>query len=578
MAHGYPVSSRAVVFDPQPSDQLYSGGPFTAETDSGVDAVQPSNHRNVDSSRVQHGDGDDASSVINAGDEVKPENSPVQSSESKKSTYPHPLPLLVKQTQRETIEGLSFPTVQYFIQFVESMKNSYLTQGNDPSRYFQTAREVMENEFTSNALDPTTDHWPNWSEENSDRNETWSESMNSVENEHDVHFQQPSLPDSAPSTAGASFRETQDSYLNTLARLAADRAVYMGDGRLEAGDLPTGLHTAAGAQNRNTHPGSLRLREQMPSGSFFGEPASAEALSSPADGADPDLDPKISEGMIHESDSEDSSSQYENPSGGFQLGGFQKKDPREKIPADVPYSPKASPHVAHINNGDVSGGVPKERSSLSSSSQTHPSPPAGEEESKGLDRPIGSSASSHANLSPWGRRGQAADQFISPNVLEYEAYGRRQPLGSQHAERNTIFGINKPKQMSDDVQAFGSGGSDSAGWVASPYGSHFLSKPARPSASDAIFWNKIGPKENSRMKNRISGDPNLPRSFFTPQIKGVTLKGGSKSGAFQRRSGAKKGHFYQTGDGLSLPFYATKTTGNYFRSKVSFLKTHYAPH
>lgn len=572
VAHGYPVSSRAVAFDPHPSDQLYSGGPFPAETDSGVDAVKPSNRRNVDSSRVQHGDGDDASAVINAGDEVKPENS-----KSKKSTYPHPLPLLVKQTQRETVEGLSFPTVQYFKQFVESMKNSFLTPGNDPSRYFQTARQVMENEFTSNALDPATDDRPNWSGENSDRNKTWSESMNSVENEDDVRFQQPSVPDSAPSTEGSSFHETQRSYLNTLARLAADRAVYKGDGGLGAGDLPTGLQTAAGAQNRNTRPGGLRLREQMPSGSLFGEPAPAEALSSPADGADPDLDPKISEGMSQESDSEDSS-QYENPSGGSQLGGLQKKDPREKIPADVLYSPKASPHVAHINNGSVSGGVPKERESLPSSSQTHQSPPTGEEESKGLDRPIGSSASSHDNLSPWGRRGQAADQLTSPNVLEYEAYGSRQPPGSQHAERNPIFGVNEPKQMSDDVQAVGSGGSDSAGWVYSPYGSHFLTQPARPSASDAVFWSKIGPKENSRMKNRISDDPNLPRSFFTPQKKGVTLKGGSKSGLFQRRRGAKKGHFYQTGVGLSLPFYATKTTGNYFRSKVSFLKTHYAPH
>lgn len=562
------------MFDPQPSDQLYSGGPFTAETNSSVDAVKPSNHRNVDSSRVQHGDGDDASAVIKAGDEFKPENSPVQSSKSKKSTYPHPLPLLVKQTQRETIEGLSFPTVQYFKQFVESMKNSYLTPGNDPSRYFQTARELMENEFGSNALDPTTDYQPNWSEENSDGNKTWSESMNLVENEDDVHFQQPSLPDS---TAGSSFHESQGSDLNTLPRLAADRAGYKGDGGSEAGDLPTGLHTAAGAQNRNTHPGSLRLREQMPSGSLFGEPASAEALSSPADGADPDLDPKISEGLIQESDNEDSS-QYENPSGGFQLGVFQKKDPREKIQADVLYSPKASPHVAHINNGNVSGGVQKEWESLSSPSQTHQSPPAGEEESKGLDRSIASSASSHANLSPWGRRGQAIDQFISPNVLEHEAYGSKEPLGSQHAERNPIFGINEPKQMSDNVQAFGSGGSDSAGRVSSPYGSHFLTKPARPSASDAIFWSKSGPKDISRIKSRISDDPNLPRSFFTPQKKGVTLNGGSKSGVFHRRRGAKKGPFYQTGDGLSLPFYATKTTGNYFRSKVSFLKTHYAPH
>lgn len=621
IAHGIPVgnevSSHAVVFALHPSDQLYSGRSYNAETDSGVGAIKPRNHVYVASSHVQHEDSDDASSGINPGDEIKPEASPVQSSKHEKSTYLHPLPLLVKQMQKETIEGLSFPTVQYFKQFVESMKNSYLTPGNDLSRYFQTARDVMENEFNSNAQDPTADYRPDSSEENSDHDEIWNESTNSEENEHDVHFRKLSVPDSAPSAAGSSFGEKQDSDLTMLAQLTADRPASKGYGSLEAGDLFTGLETAAGAQNRDTHPVSLRLTEQMPSGSLFGELAPAEALIGSAHGAAPDLDPKTSEGMIQESDSEDSL-KYENPSGGFLLGGFQKKDLREKIPADVLYSPKASPHVGHINNGNVSGHVPKERESLSSS-QTHQST-AGEGESKGLYRSIvhlpefGSSASSNTDLSPRGRWGQAGDQLSSPHHLDYEAFGRRQPLRSQHVERNIIFGINELKQMSDDVQAFSAGGSDSAQrWISSPYevdyGLHILTKLAQPSPSDTIFWRKIGQEHsrNSKMKNIISDDPNMTSSFFTPRKRGMTLKSGFvgpaeaaiphtsmqdtiywpphpiyafqslKSGAFQR-SGARRGHFYQTGDSLSLPFYTTKTRSNYFRSKVSLLKTHYAPH
>lgn len=615
IAHGYPVStegsSHAVGFETQPSDQLYSGGSFNAETDSGAGTIEPGNHVSVASSHVQHEDSDDGSSVINPGDETQPEDFPVHSSKHEKPTYLHPLPLLVKQTQKETFEGLSFPSVRYFKRFVESMKNSYLTPGNDLSRYFQTAREVMENEFTSNTHDPTSHHRPDSSKENSDHDETWSESMNSEENKHDDHFPQLSVPNSAPSTAGSSFDENQDSGLNSLAQLAADRPGSKGRGSLEAGNL---LQTAAGAQNRETHEVSPRLTEQTPPGLFFGEAAAAaaaQALISPAHGAAPDLDPKSSEGMVQESDSEDSF-KYENPSAGFQLGGFQNKDLRKKIPADVLYSPKASPQVGHTNNGNVLGRVPEEPGSLSSSSQTHQSA-AGGEDSKGLFRSIvhlpafGSSASANANLSPRGRRGQAGDQSSRPHVLEYEAFGRRQPLRTQRGEGNTISGINEPKPVSDEVQAFSSGGSDSAHrWISFPYMADlsFLTKLAQPSASDTIFWRKIGHKENSRnskMKNIIPDDPNVPSSFSAPRKRGATRKGGLVGPpeaavphtstqdtiywpphpmyAFKHpKRGARRGYFYQTGDGLSLPFYTTKTRSHYFRSKVSFLKTHYAPH
>lgn len=614
---GTKVSSH--VFDARPSDQLYSGGSFNADTDSGVGTINPSNRINVTSPHVQHEGGDDASSVINPGDRIKPENSPVTSSKHEKSIHLHPLPLLVKQTQKETIEGLSFPTVQYFKQFVESMKNAYLTPGNDLSRYFQTARDVLDREFPSNAQDPATDYRPDSSNETADPDDLWSESMNSVENEQDVQFQKLSVPDSAPSNVGSNFAEVPNLDLSTRAQLAADGRVSEGDGGA-ARHLSAGLQTAAGAQNRATHPVSLRLTEHVPAGWFFGELPSAAVLIGPAHGAAPDLDPKASEGMIQKSDSEDSL-KYENPSGGFQRDDFQKKDLREKIPADVLYLPKAAPQVGHINNGDVSGRASKAWESLSSSSQTH-QPTAGEEESEGLSRsfvhlPVfGSSASSNANLSPRGRQGQAGEPLSSPHVLEYEAFSRRQPPRPQHGEPNTIFGINERKQVGEDVQAFSSGDSDSQPpWISSPYkgdyGLHWLTKLPQPSASDSIFWRKIGHKENSRnskMKNIISDGPNMPRSFFGPQKIDVALKDGfagpaeaaiphssvqdtfywpphsmyafksPKSGASQRRNGARKGLFYQTGDSfLSLPFYTTKTRSDYFRSKVSFSKTHYAP-
>lgn len=594
------------MFDPGPTDRLYPGGSFSAGTHSGVATIKPGNQKNVASSHVQR-DGDVASSGINPADQTQPEN---KTSKHEQATYLHPLPLLVKQTQRKTIEGLSFPTVPYFKQFVELMKNSYLTPGKDSSRFFQTARAVMENEFTSNAQDATADYRPDSSEESSDQDKTWSESTNSVENDHRDHFQKLSVPDSARSTAGSSLGENQDFRLNTLAQ----GPVSGGFAWTGAGDLPAGLRAAAGPPSRDAAPVSLGLTEQMPSGSFVGELASAEALISPADGAAQDLDPKASEGMSQESDSEDSF-KYENPSGGFQLGGFQKEDLPERFAADVPYSPKASPPVGRRNKGNGSGRVPKAWESLSSSSQTHPST-AGEEESKGPSRSLthplefGSWATSKATLGPQGRRGQAGDPLGSPHVLEYGRLGRRQPLRSPHVGSNTIFGMNRPRLASDLVQASGPAGVGSAQrWALSPYkldhGSHLLSKLAWPSASDTTFWRKIGQKGNSRnskMKNMMSGDPNVPRSFLTAKKRGETLKGGwpgpaeaaiphtsvqdkvyrppqpvhaSKSGAFQ--SGGKKGRFYQTGDGLSLPFYTTKTTSNYFRSKVSFSKTHYAP-
>lgn len=602
IARGYPVghevSSHVGVSDPQPSDQLYSQQSFKAETDSDGGKMKNTNHIDFASSQVQRENGDNAGSVDDLSDQTGPKSSSVQRSNHEKSTYLHPLPLLVKQTRKESIQELSFPSVQHFKQFVETMKNSYLTPGNDVTGYFQMARHVLENELASNAQeidDPTTDYRSS----SSNPDEIWSESMNSVESEHGAQF-----PDPALSTLPSRFDENQDSDLNReLPRLAADGHVSKGYGSLDTVHLSNGLENAAGAQNKHTYPVSHRPTDKMPS--VFGDLPSAEALISLARGPVPELDSKTSERMSQESDSEDLL-KYESPSGGFQLGGFQKKDLRVKIPADVLYSP----HIGHKNNQNVPERLETHRESLHSSSRTHQSILA-DEESNGVHHStvhlpsFGSSGSSNTDRTPQGRRGQVGAQLGSPRDPEYEAFDRRQPPRSQHGERNTIFGINELKQMTDDLQAFTSGGLDSARWISSPYkvdySLNFLANLALPYASDPIFWSKTGYKLNSRnsnMKNIMSDNPNMSSSFFTPRRRGVTLQGGfvgpadtirwpprtsyafrgAVNGAFQRKSGERRGLYSQAGAGISLPFYTTKTRRNYFRSKVSRLKSHYAPH
>lgn len=566
--------------DPQPSDQLISGQSFNTQTDSDVGKTKSMNHISFVSPQIQQENGDDAGSIINPGDQKGPKDSVAQ---RPKHAYLHPLPLLVKQTQRETIHNLSFPTVQFFKRFVETMKNSYLTPGN-MTMYFQMARHVMANELAMAAQeteDPTTDSRPS----SSSHGEIGSEPMNLVEDERDAQF-----PDLVSSTerSGAFWPH-----------LAADGHVPNEYGSLETVDRSNGLKNA-GAQNKHTYPVSHRP--------VFGKVPSAEALSH---GPVPDLDSKNSERMTQESDSEDLL-KYESPSGGFQLGGFQKKDLRVKIPADVLYSP----HVGHRNDQNLPDHNPVQ--SLYSS-RTHQSA-VGEEESKGIYHsavpwPSFGSATSNTDHIPPGHQGQVGAQLNSPHVPEKETFNRRQPLRSQHIVPKTIFGINEPKQTTDNVQVFSSGGSGSARWASFPYkfdySRNFLANLDLPSASDPIFWRKTGYKLNSRnsyMKNIMSDNPNMSSSFFTLKNRGASLKGGfgvpadaaiphrsiqdtiywpprpiyalrnTVNGAFQRKSGARRVLYSRTGGGTSPPFYATKTRSNYFRSKVSLSKSHFTPH
>lgn len=601
IACGYPVrnevGSHVGVSDPQPSDQLISGHSFNAETDSDMGKTKSMNHISFASSQIQQENGDDAGSIINPGDQNGPKISVAQRPKHEKSAYLHPLPLLVKQTQEETIHDLSFPTVQFFKRFVETMKNSYLTPGNDMAMYFQMARHVLENELALDAQeteDPTTDYRSS----SSSHGAIWSEPMNLVEDERDAQF-----PDLASSTERSGFDENQDSDLSTeLPHLAADGYVPNDYGSLETVDCSNGLKNA-GAQNKHTCPVSHRLTDKMPYRPVFGRVPPVEAPISLSHGPAPDLDSENSERMTQESDSEDLL-KYESPSGGFQLGGFQKKDLHVNIPADVLYSL----HIGHRNDQNLPDHVPAHRESLYSS-QTHQS--VGEEESKGIyhsavPQPSFGSAASNTDHIPQGHQGQVGAQLNSPHVPKEEAFDR---------EPKTIFGINEPKQTTDDVQVFSSGGSGSARWASSPYNvdysQNFLANLHLPSASDPIFWRKIGYKLNSRnsnMNNIISDNPNMPSSFFTMKNRGATLKGGfggpadaaiphrsiqdtiywpprpiyalknTVNDAFQRKSGARRGLYSQTGGSISLPFYTTKTRSNYFRSKVSFLKSHFTPH
>lgn len=587
IARGYPVGnevgSYVGVSDPQPTDQLISGQSFNAETDSDVGKTKSMNHTSVVSSQIQQKNGDDAGSIIRPGDQNETQDSVAQRPKHERSAYLHPLPLLVKQTQKETIQNLSFPTVQFFKQFVETMKNSYLIPGNDMTMYFQMARHVMEDELALAAQDtedPTTDD----TSRSSSRGEIWSEPMNLAEDEQDAQF-----PDLASSTERSGFDENQDSDLSTeLPHLEADGYVPNDYGSLETVDRSNGLKNA-GAQNKHTYPVSHRPTDKMPYRPFSGKVPSAVALIGLSHGPAPDLDSKNSERMTQESDSEDLI-KYESPSGGFELGGFQKKDLHVKIPANVP----SSPHVSHRNNQNLPDQVPAHQASLYSS-RSHQSA-VGEEESKGIYH------SAVSNTDPI--QGQVGAWLNGPHVPEEEAFDRRQPLRSQHIEPKTIFGINEPKQTTDDVQVFSSGGSGSAWW-------NFLANLARPSASDPIFWRETDYKLNSRnsnVKNIISDNPIMPSSFFTLKNRRVTLKGGfggpadaaiphgsiqdtiywpphpiyalrnTVNDAFQRKSGARRALYSQMGGNISPPFYTTKTRRNYFRSKVSLLKSNFTPH
>lgn len=610
IAHGYPVGndvdSHVDVSAPQPSGQLISGQSLNAETDSDVGKTKSMNHIRFALSQIQQENGDDADSIINPGDQNGTKISVAQRPKHEKSAFLHPLPLLVKQTQKETIHNLSFPTVQFFKQFVETMKNSYLTPGNDKTMYFQMARHVLENEL---ALDEqeTEDATTDYRSSSSSHGELWSEPMNLVEDEHDAQF-----PDLASSTERSGFDENQDSALSTaLHHLATDGYVPNDYGSLETVDHSHGLKNA-GTQNKHTYPVSHRPKDKMPYRPVFGKVPPSEAPISLSHGPPPDLDSKNSERMTQESDSEDLL-KYESPSGGFQLGGFQKKDLRVKIPADVLYSP----HIGHRNDQNLPDHVPAHRESLLS--RTHQSA-VGEEESKEIYHsavpwPSFGSAASNTDHIPQGHQGQVGAQLNSPYVPEEEAFDKRQLLGSQHIAPKTIFGINEPKQTNDDVQVFSSGGSGSTRWASSPYkvdySLNFLANLDLPSASDSSFWRNIGYKLNSRnanMKNIISDNSNMPSSFFTMKNRGVTLKGGfsgpadaaiphrsiqdtiywptrpiyalrnTVNDAFQRKSGARRGLYSQRGGSISLPFYTTKTRSNYLRSKVSLLKSHFTPH
>lgn len=597
IARGYPVGNYVGVPDPQPTDQLISGQSFNAETDSDVGKTKSMNHISVVSSQIQQKNGDDAGSIIHPGDQNEPKDSAAQRPKHERSAYLHPLPLLVKQTQKETIQNLSFPTVQFFKQFVETMKNSYLIPGNDMTMYFQMARHVMEDELALAAQDtedPTTDY----RSRSSSHGEIWSEPINLVKD--DAQF-----PDLASSTERSGFDENQDSDLSTeLPHLEANGYVPNDYGSLETVDHSNGLKNA-GAQNKHTYPVSHRPTDKMPYRPIFGKVPSAEALIGLSHGPAPDLDSKNSERMTQESDSEDLF-KYESPSGGFELGGFQKKDLHVKIPANVP----SSPHVSHRNNQNFPDHVPAHWESLYSS-RTHQSA-VGEEESKGIYHsavPQPSFGSAASNTDPI--QGQVGAWLNGPHVPEEEAFDRRQPLRSQHIELKTIFGINEPKQTTDDVQVFSSGGSGPAWWASSPYkvdySLNFLANLALPSASDPVFWRKTDYKLNS-MKNITSDNPIMPSSFFTLKNRGVTLKGGFGGpadaaiphrsiqdtiywppspiyalrnridDAFQRKSGARRALYSQMGGNISPPFYTTKTRSNYFRSKVSLLKSNFTPH
>ncbi|XP_077424131.1 uncharacterized protein LOC144053499 isoform X2 [Vanacampus margaritifer] len=125
------------------------------------------------------------SSVIPTNNEL--DESPLKSRhQHRDSGFQHPFKLLVQEHTKDTaVEGISFPDMDNFEQFIETLKSSFLTPGKD-LEHFQTARGLMLNEIATRR--PSK-------EENDDNegikdNKVWREQLSSAygQSEEDVSY------------------------------------------------------------------------------------------------------------------------------------------------------------------------------------------------------------------------------------------------------------------------------------------------------------------------------------------------------------------------------------------------------
>ncbi|XP_058502066.1 uncharacterized protein LOC131470334 [Solea solea] len=211
---------------------------------------------------------------------VTPSTRSVQKYENMSAGHQHPFGVLLKEHTPETVEGISFPTVNDFRQFIDTVKSSFLTPGSDMGGYFQTARETMKNEFIygaqnvdgessmSNSVKEGSVH------DDDSENEVWSEPM-MEKSEPDANYQTESLSlfdpvDHTPSLI--SHNDVQDSgpgsalYYNTEAR-AYGLGEYGSDVSQENHNHFTSIPDE---QHEDVESTSYNFPVQKPAGSLLG--------------------------------------------------------------------------------------------------------------------------------------------------------------------------------------------------------------------------------------------------------------------------------------------------------------------
>lgn len=215
----------------------------------------------------------------------------VQKNEQVNSGHQHPFGLLLKEhTQKnsgEPVEDISFPTIQDFRIFIESMKSSFLIPGRDPSKYFQTAQQTLENEIASGAQN-TKGESSNSVErgrahDDGSENEVWSETMNSAfeHSKKGANNKTPSeslpVPDPVISIAGLispRAYESQESglssHLYSSPQLAVKEQISSNYGQFSNAVIPEILTSSPEEHVEST---SYMLPEQTPfsSNSLYGE-------------------------------------------------------------------------------------------------------------------------------------------------------------------------------------------------------------------------------------------------------------------------------------------------------------------
>nr|XP_020510774.1 uncharacterized protein LOC109999939 isoform X2 [Labrus bergylta] len=544
-------SSHTGVFDPQTSNQFNSGASTNAIHDS-------DGHINeMLRVPVHRDDNEDASSAAGFSEEMIQSSAPsLQNSDLEDPGYGHPFDLLVKEhmQQKKNVEGVSFPTMRHFKQFVHKMKSSFLKPGSDSRRHFQTARDIMEKELAANA--GNTDEEPrtgsgfdSTKEDNAhsedDENEAWNKNRNTEFEEGDMspnyQMRSRSVLDPVDSTARFITNNAHDN--SGVGMDAAYHQLYQSEAKpyvLNNNELSdsSGDTSAPRSQNNNVQSTSPQLYDQIPPGSFFGEDYS----SAPATDFNyynnkmTNVIPQTSEKYIQTSDhtpqSKDHFAGYQKQSVGFKLGDFQSEEPGRWTPADFLSAPKPQSPNSYNRSVYVSAPrgqlhspdyVPKQREipaptipAYLESNHVNDNPPVHQPAS------VGSVSSSSENPSSQIQTSSPNDITMKPASSLHDGYLKEQGVGVTHpsvhasqvkdeeksnpSEQNLISAIQESKQITEDtLLPFSNSLESSQSGVLSQFGAGYatFNSPSSALALLRLVGNEFKRKNND-IKNIIS--------------------------------------------------------------------------